>query len=180
VIDVPCEKCNGAGSSPKTEKITLKVPPGVDTGTHLRVSGKGNAGLRGGPPGDLYVLINLNPHQFFDRHNADIYMDLPISFSQAALGSEIEVPTLNGKVKLKIPSGTQPNTVFRMRGKGITRLHGRGHGDQHVKVLVKVPEKLSQDEKVLIQRLAEIERKDPDKSGFFDKWDKRIKESFKG
>jgi molecular chaperone DnaJ len=180
VIDVPCEKCNGAGSSPKTEKITLKVPPGVDTGTHLRVSGKGNAGLRGGPPGDLYVLINLNPHQFFDRHNADIYMDLPISFSQAALGSEIEVPTLNGKVKLKIPSGTQPNTVFRMRGKGITRLHGRGHGDQHVKVLVKVPEKLSHDEKVLIQRLAEIERKDPDKSGFFDKWDKRIKESFKG
>jgi molecular chaperone DnaJ len=172
VIDVPCQKCRGSGTHPKSEKITLKIPAGVETGTHLRVSGKGDAGEKNAPPGDLYVLINVNPHPVFERHDGDIFMELPISFPQASLGDEVEVPTLNGKVKLKIPPGTQPGTLFRMRGKGIKALHGRGIGDQHVKVRIKVPEKLSQEEKILIQRLGEIENEEKKKEGIFTRWKK--------
>ncbi len=169
VIDVPCEKCHKSGSVPKTERINLKVPEGVDSGTHLRVSGKGDAGEKGAPPGDLYVLINVKPHPVFERHGDDIYMELPISFPDAALGSTVEVPSLNGKLKLKIPPGTQPGTVFRMQGKGIKRLHGRGSGDQNVRVNVKVPEKLSSAEKDLIKRLSELEHKSGSDKGIFDR-----------
>ncbi|RMF88911.1 MAG: molecular chaperone DnaJ, partial [Methanobacteriota archaeon] len=133
VIDVPCTGCSGLGKKEKTEIIRLKIPPGVDTGTHLRVPGKGNAGEKGSPPGDLYVLINVKPHPIFERENSDIYVEVPISYTSAVLGDEIEVPTLYGKVKLKIPPGTQPGTVFRLKGKGIKRLDGHGHGDQHVR-----------------------------------------------
>jgi molecular chaperone DnaJ len=170
VIDMPCTKCSGACVHPKTEKIALKIPAGVDTGTHLRVSGKGDAGEKGAPPGDLYVLINVTPHPIFKRHKSDVYLELPVSFPTATLGDEVEVPTLNGKVKLKIPPGTQPNTVFRLRGKGIKRLNGRGSGDQQVKVTIKVPEKLSQEEKILIERLGDIEKKEKKKEGIFTRW----------
>lgn len=172
VIDVPCEKCGGPGVNSKTEKISLKIPPGVDNGTHLRVSGKGDSGEKGGPAGDLYVVISVKHHPVFERHKSDVYMELPISFPQAALGDEIEVPTLNGRVKLKIPPGSQTGTVFRMRGKGIKRLHGRGTGDQQVKIKVKIPEKMSQEEKILIERLGEIGNKEKKKEGVFTRWKK--------
>jgi molecular chaperone DnaJ len=180
VVDTPCSECRGRGTHSKVEKITLKIPPGVDSGTHLRVSGKGDAGGKGARPGDLYVLISVKPHSIFERHNNDVYMELPLSFPEAALGAEVEVPTLNGKLKLKIPPGTQSNTVFRMRGKGIQRLHARGHGDQHVKVTVKVPEYLSQEEKTLIQRLGEIDDMAEKKKGLFNRVDRKLKDTFKG
>lgn len=170
VIDIPCTSCSGLGKRAKTEKISLKIPAGVDTGTHLRVGGKGNAGERGGPPGDLYVLINVKPHPVFHRQNSDIFLEVPISYSSAVLGDEVEVPTLNGKVKLKIPAGTQPGTVFRMRGKGVKHLNGRGHGDQQVKVTIRVPEKPSQEERILVERLGEIEKNEDKKEGIFNRW----------
>ncbi len=179
VIDVPCEKCRGAGVHSKTEKISLKIPAGVDNGTNLRVRGKGDAGEKRGWPGDLYVVINVKHHPVFERHGNDIYIERDISFPQATLGSEVEVPTLNGDVKLKIPAGTQPGTVFRLRGKGIKSLHGRGTGDQNVKVSVRVPDKMSQEEKILIERLLEIERPDKTSKGIFSKVDRKLKDKFK-
>ncbi len=179
VIDVPCEKCRGTGIHSKTEKISLKIPPGVDTGTHLRVSGKGDAGEKGGPAGDLYVVINVKHHPVFERHGNDIYMERDISFPQAALGSKVEVPTLTGDVKLKVPAGTQPGTVFRLRGKGIKSLHGRGTGDQQVRVRVKVPKKMSQEEKILIERLREIEGSKDKGKGIFSQVDQKLKDKFK-
>jgi molecular chaperone DnaJ len=170
VIEVPCIKCKGKGVTPKKERITVKIPPGVDSGTHLRVSGKGDAGEKGARAGDLYVLINVKPHPVFERHGNDVFLKLPVSFSTVALGDEVEVPTLNGRVKLKIPAGTQPNTLFRMRGKGIKRLNDRGSGDQHVRVTVQVPEHLSQEERILIERLGEIEKKEGKKEGIFTRW----------
>ena len=179
VIEAPCTKCHGSGANPKKEKITLKIPHGVDTGTHLRVAGMGDAGEKGASPGDLYVLINVTQHTVFERHNSDVFLELPISFPQAALGDEIDVPTLSGKVKLKIPPGTQPNTIFRLKGKGIKRLHGRGQGDQHVKTIVIVPEKLSPKEKTFIQNLAKLEDKNKNsKTGIFDKMESKIKDTF--
>jgi len=178
IISDPCEKCRGQGTFQKTEKITLKIPAGVDTGTHLRVSGKGDAGTRGAPPGDLYVLIYVKPHSVFERRGSDVYMELSISFPQAVLGDEVEIPTLNGRVELKIPAGTQPETVFRLRGKGVKRLDGRGSGDQHVKIALKVPEKPSQEERILIERLAEIEGGEG-KKGIFDKMDRKLRDTFR-
>ncbi len=179
VIDVPCEKCHSTGVNSKTEKISLKIPPGVDIGTHLRVSGKGDSGDKGGPAGDLYVVISVKHHPVFERHENDVYMELPISFPQAALGDEVEVPTLNGRVKLKIPQGTQTGTVFRMRGKGIKRLNGRGTGDQQVKIKVKIPEKMSQEEKILIERLSEIEKSGEKNPGIINKVDRKLRDKFK-
>jgi molecular chaperone DnaJ len=145
----------------------------VDNGTHLRVSGKGDAGEKGAPPGDLYVLVHVKPHPVFERHNSDILMVMPITYPQAVLGDEVEVPTLNGRLKLKIPPGTQTGTVFRMRGKGIKRLHGHGAGDHNVKVTIKVPDKLSHEEKILVERLKEIEKVEEKKEGVFSRWKSR-------
>lgn len=178
IIDAPCENCSGSGFTRGTEKITVKIPPGVETGTHLRVSGKGDAGEKGATAGDLYVLIDVMPHKVFDRHKSDIYMELPISFPQAALGDEVEVPTLNGEVKLRIPPGTQPGTVFRMRGKGIKRLGAPGTGDQHVRVLMSVPDKLSNEEKTLIENLKEIQNKEKKKEGIIGKMENKIRDTF--
>lgn len=179
VIDAPCMGCHGMGAVGKTEKISLKIPPGVDTGTHLRVSGKGDVGPRGGQPGDLYVVINVQSHPTFRRKGNDIYMETSITYPKAVLGDEIEVPTLNGKVKLKIPPGTQPNTIFRLKGKGIKNLNGYGSGDQHVKINIHVPEKISQEERLLIERLAEIEDHGEKNEGIFEKVDRKIRDTFK-
>ncbi|GBE19234.1 chaperone protein DnaJ [archaeon BMS3Abin16] len=179
VIDVPCEKCRGTGVQSKTEKISLKIPPGVDNGTNLRMHGKGDAGEKGGAAGDLYVVINVKHHPIFERHGNDIYMEREISFPLAALGGDVEVPTLNGDVKLKVPAGTQPETVFRLRGKGIKSLHGRGTGDQHVKVRLRVPKKMSHEEKILIERLREIEGSEDKGKGIFSKVDQKLKDKFK-
>ena len=129
----------GRWQSQKNRKIHIAIPPGVDTGSKLRVRGEGDDGERGGPPGDLYVFIYVEPHDFFSREGDDVVCQIPISFPQAALGSEIDVPTLNGKRKLTIPRGTENGELIRIRGEGFTKLRGHGRGDQIVQIIVKTP-----------------------------------------
>jgi len=150
IIDNPCTTCHGSGKVRKTRSISIKIPAGVDTGGRLRISREGEAGSKGGPPGDLYVVLHVKAHKFFERLGDDIMFELPLSFPQLALGCEVEVPTLSDKVKMKIPAGTQVNATFRLKGKGMTKLHGRGNGDLHVKIGVVVPTKLSAEQKKLL------------------------------
>lgn len=160
IIREKCGVCHGSGKMKKRRKIHIKIPPGIDDGSQLRVSGEGESGLRGGPPGDLYVVIRVKNHDFFEREGDDIYCEVPITFAQAALGDEIEVPTLTGKVKLKIPAGTQTNTYFRLKGHGVPRLRGIGQGDQHVKAVVVTPTKLSDRQKELLREFAKLSGED--------------------
>lgn len=153
VIKHPCSECSGTGRVENTRKLEVKIPAGVDTGTNLRVSQEGEAGLRGGGKGDLYVVLHVKKHDVFKREGNDLYVDAPIPFTVAALGGEIEVPTLDGKATLKIPSGTQPGTIFRMKGKGIPALQGYGTGNENVHVTVEVPEKLTSKQKELLEEL---------------------------
>lgn len=169
VIDNPCNMCRGSGLVKRTRRISVKVPSGVETGSRLRIAGEGEAGSRGGPPGDLYVEIYVKPHKFFNRIGNDIVVEVPISFTQAALGDEIEVPTLNGNVKMKIPAGTQTGSVFRLKGKGMSNIHGYGRGDQHVRVLVQTPTKLSEKQKELLREFAELSGETRAKKGIFNK-----------
>jgi len=152
-----CSKCAGQGVVKELKKIKVKIPAGIGNGETLRLAGEGEAGLRGGRPGDLYITIQVRPDPKFKREGNDIIVKLPISFSQAALGDKVEVDTLDGKYKLKIPSGTQSGKVFKMRGKGVPYLHGRGRGDLLVEVAVKTPTKLNRKQKELFKRLAEEE-----------------------
>lgn len=158
VIDTPCKVCRGTGIERRTRKITVKIPPGVDNGSLLRLGGEGEAGIRGGPPGDLFVEIRVKSHKIFKREGSDIICEVPISITQAALGSEVEVPTLNGRAKLKIPPGTQTGTTFRLKGNGIPHLRGYGHGDEYVKVIVRTPTKLTQRQKELLTELAKEDK----------------------
>lgn len=173
----PCRTCRGLGLTRTTKKIHVKIPPGVDNGSKLRLSGEGEAGQRGGPHGDLYVVIFVEPHDLFTRHEDDIFCEIPISFSDAALGTDLEIPTLTGQVKLKIPSGTQSSKVFRLRGKGIANVHGYGLGDQHVKVIVEVPKNLTTKQKELLKEFTALNRENshPMISQFLNK----IKRAFK-
>jgi molecular chaperone DnaJ len=174
-----CSTCGGAGKVKKRRKISVKIPAGIDDGQQLRMSGQGEPGINGGPAGDLYVVFHIRPHEFFERDGEDVYCEMPITFAQAALGDEIEVPTLHGKIKLKVPSGTQTGTKFRLRGKGIPNVRGRGQGDQHIIVKVITPTKLTEKQKQLLQEFAEISGsalKDDQEEGFFDK----VKRAFKG
>jgi molecular chaperone DnaJ len=168
VITDPCIKCRGQGKVNKQRKVSLKIPAGVDTGIRLKVSGEGEAGSLGGPPGDLYVIIEVSPHPFFKRKGNDLHCEVPISFVQAALGSEIEVPTVDGKAEIRIPSGTPSGRVFHLRGKGIPKLGGYGKGDQYVTIFIDVPKKLSARQKELLREFAEISGDDVSK-GFMDK-----------
>lgn len=154
IIEKPCPTCRGAGQIRKTRSIKIKVPPGVDNGSRLRLAGEGEAGTRGGPPGDLYVYIHVKPHRVFKREGDDLICEVPISFVQAALGDELEVPTLEGNAKLNVPEGTQSGTVFRMKGKGIPHVNGYGRGDQHVRVKVVTPSKLNDKQKDLLKEFA--------------------------
>lgn len=172
-IEHKCKACRGTGKVRRQRKIAIKIPPGVDNGSRLRVPGKGEAGENGGPSGDLYVYVHVRPHEFFERHGDDIFSEVPTSFSQTALGASIEVPTLNGKARLKVPPGTQTGTIFRMKGKGMPSLRGRGRGDHHIRVIVKTPEKLSKKERELFEALAK-EETSPSK-GLFDKVRKKAK-----
>jgi molecular chaperone DnaJ len=165
VIKNECPVCDGTGVIKKTRKIEINIPKGAEDGIKLRVAGEGEAGEKGGPSGNLYVEINVKPHKTFTREDDDLYIEVPISFVQAALGSEIEVPTLDGKATLKIPAGTQTNTIFRMRGKGMPHLQDSSYGDEKVKVIVHVPEKLSKRQKELLE---EFEKENKEK-GFFGK-----------
>ena len=156
VIENPCKVCRGAGRKERTSKIKLRIPAGVDTGARLRSAGSGEAGLRGGPTGDLYVVLHVQPHEIFQRDGDDLICEVPISFVQAALGSEIEVPTLGGKASIKVPVGTQNGTVFRLKGKGIKNVQGYGHGDLHVRVTVEVPTHLNAAQRAKLQEFAEL------------------------
>ncbi|MDP2907123.1 MAG: molecular chaperone DnaJ [Nanoarchaeota archaeon] len=167
VVKEACHKCYGKGFVAKKKKITIKIPGGIDTGHTLRLQGEGEPG-RGGPSGDMFVMIHVNPHKLFQRDDDDIYFELPISFSQAALGDEIEIPTLKGKAKLKIPPGTQSETVFRLKGEGIKNVQGYGKGDQYVKAKIMTPTSLSKKEKELFEELSKSDKKDL-KRGLFDK-----------
>jgi molecular chaperone DnaJ len=155
-ISHPCPECSGAGQVDREKEINFKIPPGVDTGSTLRVAGEGEAGFRGGPPGDLHVVLHAEEHPFFRRHEDDIYCEVPITFPQAALGAEIEVPTVDGTQRLNVPEGTQTGTVFKLKGKGITRLRGYGRGDQLVSVNVVTPRRLSKEQRKIFKQLRDI------------------------
>ncbi|MGG1635841.1 molecular chaperone DnaJ [Paenibacillus sp. FSL A5-0031] len=152
VIKDKCTTCHGAGKVKRQRKINIRIPAGVDDGAQIRMSGEGEGGLRGGPAGDLYIVIRVKPHEFFEREGDDIYCEVPLTFVQAALGDEIEIPTLTEKVKLKVPAGTQTGTYFRLKGKGVPKLRGYGQGDQHVKVTIVTPTSLTDDQKDLLRQ----------------------------
>lgn len=173
-----CTTCRGTGRVKKRKKIHIKIPAGINDGQQLRVPGQGEPGINGGPPGDLYISFTVKPHDFFERDGDDIYCVIPITFVQAALGDEIEVPTLYGKVKLKIPAGTQSGTQFRLRGKGVKNVRGSGTGDQHITVKVVTPTKLTEKQKQLLREFAAISGDSYDEGdlSFFDK----VKKAFKG
>jgi molecular chaperone DnaJ len=171
IIKDPCSGCGGAGRVRKLHTLSVKIPAGVDTGSRLKLRGEGETGPAGGAPGDLYVVIQVEPHPIFVRDNLDIICEVPISFVQAALGAEIDVPTLDGKVKMKIPPGTQTGKVFRMKGKGIKDVQGYQQGDQHVHVTVETPTRLTSRQKELLKEFAAVSGEDvnPLTKGFFDK-----------
>lgn len=177
VITDPCPTCRGTGTVRKASTLQVKIPAGVDTGARLKLRGEGEVGPAGGVPGDLYVLIRVREHPLFERQHNDVVCEIPISFPQAALGTEIEVPTLEGKIKMKIPPGTQSGNVFRLRGKGIPDLRGGGRGDQLVRVVVEVPRKLTARQRELLEEFARLDGEEdvhPMTKSFFDK----VKELF--
>lgn len=179
IIEKPCPTCRGTGQNRRMRTINVKVPAGVDNGSRLRVSEEGEVGTRGGPRGDLYVYIHVKPHKIFNREGDDLICEVPISFVQAALGDELEVPTLEGNATLKLPEGTQTGTIFRMRGKGMPNVSGFGRGDQLVLIKVATPTKLTDKQKALLQEFAKLGgghiNPHADKSIF-----KRVKDAFMG
>jgi molecular chaperone DnaJ len=156
IIDDPCPDCGGRGTVEKTRKIQIMIPAGVEDGHTLRLRGEGNAGESGEPPGDLYVVVNIAPHPIFARQDSDVYLETNVGVVQAMLGSDVTVPTLYGDVKLKVPNGTQPGTVFKVRGKGLPRFGRWGKGDQYVKVNVEVPRNLNGKQRELLKQLGDL------------------------
>ena len=174
IIHQPCKTCNGSGSVRKQRKITVKIPAGIDNGQAVSLRGQGGAGRNGGPAGDLIISVTVRPHAFFKRDGTSVYLEQPVSFLQATLGAELEIPTIDGKVKWTLPEGTQPGTTFRLRGKGIPSINGRGRGDQFVTVQVQVPKNLTREQKEALhaygQAMGEIPADHEDGlKGFFDK-----------
>ncbi len=170
-IETPCVACHGSGRVLQRQKVTVRIPPGADTGLRLKIAGEGEAGVGGGPPGDLYIFLTVTPHPLFVRQGDDLVCEVPISITQAALGTELTVPTMDGRAKLKIPAGTQTGKVFRLRGHGMPNLRGYGQGDQLVRVVVETPTKLNAKQKQLLQEFARIsgEETHPQSASFFDK-----------
>lgn len=179
IIPEKCVTCGGTGKVKKNKKIHISIPAGIDEGQQIRVSGKGEPGVNGGPAGDLYVVVKVRSHEFFEREGDNIYCELPLTFAQAALGDEVEIPTVHGKVMLKIPAGTQSGKVFRLKGKGAPNVRGHGHGDQHVQIRVVTPTRLTERQKELLREFNEIggnEAADEQDGSFFQ----RFKKAFKG
>ena len=156
VIRNACRECSGYGKVKAKKDVNLKIPAGVDTGSRLRLRSEGQEGKSGGPSGDLYVFIHVEPHDFFQRDGADVYCQIPVSITQASLGATIEVPTLQGKEKLKIPRGTQSGKIFRLKGKGISHLRGYGKGDQIVQLAVRIPTNLNKRQEELLKEFAKV------------------------
>lgn len=178
-IKEKCPTCHGQGRVKKQKKIHIKIPAGIDDGQQIRVPGKGEAGANGGPSGDLYVVVQVKRHEFYQREGDHIFCEMPITYTQAALGDEIEVPTVHGKVKLKVPAGTQTGKTFRLKGKGAPNVRGYGHGDQHVKIRVITPTNLTERQKELLREFNELSGNEPmdeNEGSFFD----RVKRAFKG
>jgi len=178
VISNPCKDCRGSGSKKVNKTISIQIPKGVDDGTQMRLAGKGEAGPRGGTQGDLYVYISLKKHPIFKRSEENLYFELPISFAAAALGTTIEVPTIDGsKSKVKIPSGTQSGKQLRLKDKGMPQLRGNGFGDLYLQIKVEVPVNLSREQKILLEKYKELEesKNNPENESFFKKaksfWD---------
>lgn len=169
-IEKPCRKCHGKGQQERRSEITIRIPAGVDTGIRLRQRGKGEAGFRGAPAGDLYVILRVRAHEIFQRDGEDLLCEVPISFVTATLGGELSIPTLNGPMPIKIPAGTQSSTIFRLRGKGVPSLSNSGSGDLHVRVIVEVPVKLSREQRVKLEEFSAIcdESVNPRMKNFFD------------
>ncbi len=176
IIHQPCAACKGAGAVRKQRKIKVTIPAGIDNGQAISMRGQGGAGRSGGPAGDLIISVRVRPHAFFHREGTSIYLEQPVSFLQAALGDDLEIPTIDGKVKYTLPAGTQTGTVFRLRGKGVPGLNNRGRGDQFVTVKVTVPTSLTNEQKDLLrkfgQSLGESAETNQQKS-FFDKHRKK-------
>ena len=171
VIETPCDMCRGEGTVRETKTVEVSLPPGIDQGQSLRLSGEGNAGSQGGTSGDLYLQIHVKEHPLFSREQDDVVCEVPITFSQASLGAEIEVPTLYGKVAMKIPPGTQWGKVFRLKEKGFPNIHGYGRGDQLVKIMIETPTKLTKEQKELLSKFALLagESVQPNRKNFLDK-----------
>lgn len=181
IIEKPCPDCRGRGVIQRTRKIKIKIPAGVDTGSRLRLAGEGESGGRGGPPGDLYIYFSVRPHKFFRRDGYEIMCEVPVTMVQAALGDNILVDTLDGKVELHIPAGAQSGSTFRLKGKGIPRLNGVGRGDQHIRIQVETPTNLNEQQKELLREFARLYGSEPkgfkeQEKGFF----KKVKDAFMG
>lgn len=170
-IEKPCTACRGEGRVPKTTKLNVRIPAGVDTGSRLRSSGNGEAGVAGGAPGDLYIVLSVKEHELFERQGEDLFCEIPIKFTLATLGGTIEVPTLFGKASLKIPHATQSGTTFRLRHKGMPSLRGGHQGDQLVRVQVEVPQSLTSEQRKLLEEFARIsgDAAEPTSKSFFEK-----------
>ncbi len=154
IIEKPCHTCNGTGKVRKKKNYEVKIPAGIDDDQVLNISGQGNAGVNGGPSGDLHVVVAVRPHPVFERRGNDVWCEMPITFTQAALGADVTVPTLDGKVSYHVPDGTQPGDTFKLRGKGIPALSGRGgRGDQYVKIIVEIPKNLDKKQKAILSEL---------------------------
>jgi molecular chaperone DnaJ len=183
VITKPCPDCRGAGRVVRERKLTVKIPAGISTGQRLRLLGEGEAGFAGGPPGDLYVVVHAQDHPIFRREGDDLYCEVAAGFPTLALGGEIEAPTVDGSEQIRVPEGTQSGTVFRLRGKGMPNVNGRGRGDLHVAVVVSTPRKLTREQRRLLEQLAKVSPAEkaqprraakPEERGVFD----RVKDIF--
>lgn len=177
IIDHPCNACHGTGNQAKTKTIEINIPAGIDDGQTLAVRGQGNAGSNGGPAGDLTVTVTVRPDALFRRDGFDIWCDIPVTYSQAVTGDKLVVPTIDGKVEYPMPAGTQPGTVFRLKGKGVQRLNGRGRGDQFVTMVVEVPRNLSRAQLDALKKFDETlnEKNYEKRKSFFE----RLKDNFK-
>ncbi|MBQ9742351.1 MAG: molecular chaperone DnaJ [Ruminococcus sp.] len=170
VIENPCKACSGAGRKKKQRKIEITIPAGINADQVLNISGQGSSGINGGPAGDVHVYVDVRPHPIFDRRGDDVWCELPLTFTQASLGAEVVVPTIDGKVSYAVHDGTQPGDVFKLKGKGIPHINGRGRGDQYVKVTVEVPKNLNSKQKELLRQFEEAssEKNYSKRKGFGD------------
>ena len=171
IIKTPCKACRGTGRVKRNKTLKVKIPAGVDSGSRLRVAGEGEAGIRGGGKGDLYVYLYVKPHKFFERDGTTIHCEIPINIVQASLGAEIKVPTLDGQVIMKVPAGTQPGKILRLKGKGVASLRNGVRGDQLVRVKVVIPTKLSEKQKEALEKFSDVGGDDinPEEKSFLKK-----------
>ena len=174
IVKDPCKTCRGAGQQQKRTTVQVKIPAGIDNGQTISLRGQGNAGRNGGPAGDLQIVVTVRPHPLFRREGTNVYCDAPITFAQAVLGGEMEIPTIDGKVKYTIPEGTQTGSAFRLRGKGIPALNGRGRGDQYVTVYIETPRNLNKQQKEALKKFSETlqENNYEERKSFFSKFKK--------